>query len=250
MKEIFVKGHTIFLHNVSPKLIEDCIHEDEHLINWASTHVETVYEQEDIDQPIKVGLTYTSRQKIGKKVMDIPCEITEYIENQLVTVTSYTKEGISHSRYIMEQNGEGVALTLEGSYIPSNWFHKLKSKLTLPFSRFVIQEELERLEEYIDRYLYHNDDEEDCLREYTCSCCGYKTLEEPSGNYEICSVCYWEDDSVQNDDPDFEGGANQVSLRQAQRNFNIYGASEEQFTDLVVEASLGGYEKDENFKPL
>ncbi|WP_139892631.1 CPCC family cysteine-rich protein [Bacillus sp. D386] len=85
---------------------------------------------------------------------------------------------------------------------------------------------------------------------YTCSCCGYKTLDESPGGYDICKICYWEDDPVQNEDPDFEGGANVLSLRQAQRNFKIYGASEEMYKDCVVEASLGGYEKDENFKPL
>ncbi len=28
---------------------------------------------------------------------------------------------------------------------------------------------------------------------WPCPCCGYKTLKE-RGQYEICSVCYWEDD--------------------------------------------------------
>ncbi|MEY9974740.1 hypothetical protein ABH966_005157 [Lysinibacillus sp. RC46] len=89
------------------------------------------------------------------------------------------------------------------------------------------------------------------MRKYTCPCCGYKTLAEGTlDSYEICKVCYWEDDFVQNEDPDFEGGANEVSLKQAQRNFKIYGASEERFKDSVVEPSLGGYEKDENFKSL
>jgi Cysteine-rich CPCC len=89
------------------------------------------------------------------------------------------------------------------------------------------------------------------VRKYTCPCCGYKTLAEGTrDSYEICTVCYWEDDFVQNEDPDFEGGANEVSLRQAQRNFKIYGASEEMFKDSVIEPSLGGYLKDENFKPL
>jgi len=27
---------------------------------------------------------------------------------------------------------------------------------------------------------------------YTCSCCGYKTLdEEPPGTYDMCSICFW-----------------------------------------------------------
>lgn len=62
---------------------------------------------------------------------------------------------------------------------------------------------------------------------YTCPCCGYKTLEEePPGTYGICSICYWEDDPVQFNDQDYEGGANEVSLRQAQKNFIAFGACE------------------------
>ncbi|MBC6973621.1 hypothetical protein H9I32_14995 [Bacillus sp. Xin] len=55
---------------------------------------------------------------------------------------------------------------------------------------------------------------------YTCPCCGYKTLEEePPGTFDICSICFWEDDNVQFDDPDYEGGANEESLRQYQKAF-------------------------------
>jgi hypothetical protein len=32
-------------------------------------------------------------------------------------------------------------------------------------------------------------------------------------------VCWWEDDSVQFDDPSYEGGANSLSLREYQRQF-------------------------------
>lgn len=33
---------------------------------------------------------------------------------------------------------------------------------------------------------------------YTCPCCGYKTLdEEPTDTYEICKICFWEDDETQ-----------------------------------------------------
>ena len=34
------------------------------------------------------------------------------------------------------------------------------------------------------------------------------------GEFSICDYCAWEDDDVQNKDPDFEGGANQMSLNQ------------------------------------
>lgn len=69
---------------------------------------------------------------------------------------------------------------------------------------------------------------------YTCPCCGYKTLpEEPSDTFYICEICGWEDDGVQFYNPDIEGGANEVSLKQAQKNFIKFGASEERFVENV-----------------
>lgn len=62
---------------------------------------------------------------------------------------------------------------------------------------------------------------------YTCPCMGYKTLdEEPTDTYEICNICFWEDDGVQYRDPYYEGGANEISLRQAQQNFIKFGPCE------------------------
>jgi Cysteine-rich CPCC len=62
---------------------------------------------------------------------------------------------------------------------------------------------------------------------YPCPCCGNVTLDEaPPGTFAICSVCSWEDDNVQFHDPDYEGGANRVSLNQARRNFRERGVIE------------------------
>ncbi|SCM92736.1 Uncharacterized protein BWINRASL_00968 [Bacillus mycoides] len=77
-----------------------------------------------------------------------------------------------------------------------------------------------------------------------------KTLEEePPGTYEICSICYWEDDEVQFNDHDFEGGANEASLRQAQKNFIAFGASEESFVGSVKKPT-GEDMKDANWKQI
>ncbi len=55
---------------------------------------------------------------------------------------------------------------------------------------------------------------------FTCPCCGSKSLDlEPPGTFSICEVCDWEDDKVQFNDPDFEGGANIYSLRQSQQKY-------------------------------
>ena len=73
---------------------------------------------------------------------------------------------------------------------------------------------------------------------YRCPCCGFYTLPEPAGGkYNICPVCWWEDDPVQMDDEDYEGGANEVSLRQARKNYMDFGASDERFIDKVREAT-------------
>ena len=36
---------------------------------------------------------------------------------------------------------------------------------------------------------------------------------------EICHICGWQDDDIQNDDPKFDGGANNMSLEQAKEAF-------------------------------
>lgn len=61
---------------------------------------------------------------------------------------------------------------------------------------------------------------------YACPCCGYATLSEPA-NFEICEICFWEDDGQ--DDPDseeFNGGPNGTSLAKGRFNFLVYGAAE------------------------
>lgn len=59
-----------------------------------------------------------------------------------------------------------------------------------------------------------------------CPCCGFYTLEQPYGSYDICPVCFWEDDFIQLEDETYEGGANTVSLLQARKNFKKFGACE------------------------
>ncbi|MFI6440069.1 CPCC family cysteine-rich protein [Streptomyces sp. NPDC050759] len=68
---------------------------------------------------------------------------------------------------------------------------------------------------------------------YPCVCCGHLTLGDPPGSFEICSVCFWEDDRVQLRWPDWAGGANRPSLVEAQANFKEFGASEQRFVTKV-----------------
>jgi hypothetical protein len=85
---------------------------------------------------------------------------------------------------------------------------------------------------------------------FACPCCGYKTyLHEPDGSYDICRVCYWEDDLIQLKDPNYEGGANRISLKQAQRNFQEFGACEKDMVKWVQNPSPEEA-RDADWRPL
>lgn len=85
---------------------------------------------------------------------------------------------------------------------------------------------------------------------FACPCCGYKTFrEKPNGSYDICEVCFWEDDPIQLDEPDYEGGANTVSLKQGQKNFSEFGACEREMIKNVRQPNRDE-QRDENWKPL
>jgi hypothetical protein len=60
-----------------------------------------------------------------------------------------------------------------------------------------------------------------------CPCCGHRTLIELAA-FEICPVCFWEDDGQTDSDADeVRGGPNRdLSLTQARRNYREFGASD------------------------
>ncbi len=50
---------------------------------------------------------------------------------------------------------------------------------------------------------------------YVCDCCGHRTLDEPRGSYQICPVCYWQDDGYIDGDGYYDTGANHIKLSEA-----------------------------------
>jgi hypothetical protein len=67
-----------------------------------------------------------------------------------------------------------------------------------------------------------------------CPCCGCKTLGE-RGVYEICPVCFWEDDGQdeQNADEVWGGPNGALSLTEARANYRAFGASSERRKQFV-----------------
>lgn len=69
---------------------------------------------------------------------------------------------------------------------------------------------------------------------FRCPCCGYLTL-DARGDYDICPVCYWEDDGQDDHDAaTVRGGPNGVlSLNDARANYRRVGACEQRFINDV-----------------
>lgn len=60
---------------------------------------------------------------------------------------------------------------------------------------------------------------------HTCPCCGYRTL-ETRYDWEICPVCFWEDDVVETPNSNPYSSCNRMRLSVAQQNFLSFGACE------------------------
>ena len=67
-----------------------------------------------------------------------------------------------------------------------------------------------------------------------CPCCSFLTLTERN-TFEICPVCFWEDDGQDDvDAEEIKGGPNAwLSLTAARRNFRTFGACDERVKPLV-----------------
>ncbi len=68
---------------------------------------------------------------------------------------------------------------------------------------------------------------------YPCPCCGHLVFDEEPGSYDICNVCYWEDDLMQLRFLRSAWGPNHVSLIEAQKNYQAFGAMEMRFISNV-----------------
>jgi hypothetical protein len=101
-----------------------------------------------------------------------------------------------------------------------------------PLNSIPSLEELTRRLAWFDEYCRMLD--KPANRPLRCPCCGCRTFEERSA-FEICEVCYWEDDGQDDHNADkVKGGPNgSLSLSQARANYLRLGACEERFRDNV-----------------
>jgi hypothetical protein len=69
---------------------------------------------------------------------------------------------------------------------------------------------------------------------FACPCCASLTL-PTRGDYELCPVCFWEDDGQDEHDADLvRGGPNgTLSMTQARANYAAFGACDRTILDKV-----------------
>ena len=53
---------------------------------------------------------------------------------------------------------------------------------------------------------------------HLCPVCGMYEFPEWD-SFGVCQICGWEDDMLQEDDPDYDGGANPLSLNQFRKEW-------------------------------
>lgn len=56
------------------------------------------------------------------------------------------------------------------------------------------------------------------MKKHNCPVCEKHIFSE-YGSYEICPICGWEDDKLQLKKPDYDGGANEMSLNEYRKNW-------------------------------
>lgn len=76
-------------------------------------------------------------------------------------------------------------------------------------------------------------------RRERCPCCRYYSLPQ-RGEYDICPVCFWEDDG--SEDPERRSGPNRMTLREARENFARLGAVSESARAHVLSDGRERYE--------
>lgn len=62
------------------------------------------------------------------------------------------------------------------------------------------------------------------MQKQRCSCCGYYTLTGVKSAYDwdICPVCFWENDTIEND-PEGYSRANHMTLAEGKENYQKLG---------------------------
>ena len=75
------------------------------------------------------------------------------------------------------------------------------------------------------------------MEKLKCPCCGYLTIQE---DFDVCPVCYWEHDPVQeSDEKSYMGANNNTCLLYARLTYLFFGYCHEDFALFVRKPKEG-----------
>jgi len=86
-------------------------------------------------------------------------------------------------------------------------------------------------------------------RRYPCPCCGHLVFDHEPGFHKTCPICGWEDNLAQLRFPLMPGMGNDVSLIEAQQNYQKFGAAERKNIGLT-RGPVDGEEVEPGWRPL
>jgi Cysteine-rich CPCC len=87
------------------------------------------------------------------------------------------------------------------------------------------------------------------MAKFQCPCCDFFTL-AARADWDICLICFWEDDGNDIDRPDSVSSCNYMTLREGRRNFLKVGACDLKMVPNVLPRSEWvNYERQERSLP-
>ncbi|PFG12433.1 SRPBCC family protein [Bacillus sp. es.036] len=146
MKELIAYRFTEFI-DAPIDLVYECLHKDEHVLNWNTMIVEHIYEGREDE--MGAGSRFKSKQRIGKKEYTFETEVLVHEPPHRIAMKTTTKEGINFTRYELIEGDGGTQLSIEASLIPKNVVYFLAGKLTLWMSKFVFDEQYLAFIQYV-----------------------------------------------------------------------------------------------------
>lgn len=176
----------------------------------------------DADSPVTLDQTVVLGISVGPLKVDAPVRVVSVVEDVRERGFAYgtlpSHPEIGEERFSVRIDDDNVVYAeIRAFSRPGRWFTRLAD----PLAR--------RVQDAIT-WRYLNALESGTL--LPCPCCGHRTLAERDA-YELCPVCFWEDDPNQSRHPDSADGANNSSLVDCRQTYQQIGAIKHIFLDRV-----------------
>ncbi|KYG29603.1 SRPBCC family protein [Alkalihalobacillus trypoxylicola] len=123
-----------------------CLNEDEHVLEWNDYIVEHIYEGDESE--LKEGSTFITKQKIGKKVIELEAEYSAFNPPYYAEVKTSTKEGMSTTKYSLSEESDGTLFKVEAILIPKNAYYSIITKLFKWSFKVLYNEQYEKFIDY------------------------------------------------------------------------------------------------------